>query len=355
MLIDVNCRTIKKIKLQRLFSFFTQRRDTKPIHIEEILWNNRPIEENSVLLWDLENIPFHRLEDIKRVAKFTPQELYIVSKQHLGDKLLQKIYREHFKVLNAHKGISDSKIISIMKLYKDKEHMILVSSDSDFAKEANNYLKKGRLQWIVVDNVKKGVIMHVNLASKNLTLSTLDYKPSKQSVSQKHYYKTMHRRAHRVPKRGKISLKKKSVFRNKIENQISLYINSYILKQTRLIKRVKKLYKKVRYHLKQFIPIRESQSIQVVNPNNPLEGKRDIYRRNFRGKRVRTGTLQFRKDGKSILSLYKNLLRKYEIPQFEKHVLFYEFEEIAIYIHFNVQEQEYYLNDFLRKSNEEII
>jgi len=42
---------------------------------KNILWMDKPIKEGSVLLWDLENIPFHRLEDIKQVAKYTPKEL----------------------------------------------------------------------------------------------------------------------------------------------------------------------------------------------------------------------------------------------------------------------------------------
>lgn len=344
--------------------FLKQLRVTEIIRAKNILWRDKPIMEGSVVIWDLENIPFHRLEDIKKIAKFTPQELYIVSKQHLGEKLLKKMHRENFKVLNAHKGISDSKIISIMKLYRDKENMILVSSDSDFAREANSYLKKGRLQWIVVDNVKRGVMMRVNLASKNLTLSSLAYKPSKQSAANRDYYKNTYKReaenkhpkrVHKPAKRGKILIKKRPPNIQKKDSQIRIYFEYYKGKMRRVIKRVKKLYKKAIYHFKELSPKEESKITKRVEVNNPVEGKRDIYRRNFRGKRVRAGTLQFRKDIESILYLYKNLSKKYKMPQFEKQILFYEFEEIDTYIHFNFKEQEYYLNDFPRKSYDDVI
>jgi len=162
-------------------SVFQKRRLTKSINKADILWNNKPIKEKSVLLWDLENIPFHRLEDIKSVVKYTLDELYIITKQTLGKKLLTKIHNESFKVLTEHKTISDTKIIAMLKLFQDRENMILISSDSDFAQEVNRYLKKHKLQWIVVENVKKAVVMRVNLASKNLTLRTIKYKKSKKS------------------------------------------------------------------------------------------------------------------------------------------------------------------------------
>jgi len=337
--------------------FFKEPRDTELIREKNILWKEKPIKEGSVLLWDLENIPFHRLEDIKQVAKYTPEELFIISKQHLGEKLLKKIHRENFKILNAHIGISDSKIIAIMKFYRDRENMMLISSDSDFAREATSYLKKGKLQWIVVDNVKKGVMMRVNLASKNLTLSSLAYKPSKQSASQKSYYKTAHKKALKGHDFDNLISNTKKRFAKiyKKDSQIKIYFDYYREEITRVLKRVKKLYKKVRYNLKQPYIKDESQTTVSVEINNPIEGKRDIYRRNSRGKRVRAGTLQFRKDRESVLLLYKNLLKKYEVPAFAKHIFFKDFEEIEIYIHFNTREQEYYINDFIRKSYDEII
>lgn len=328
--------------------FLEELKVTETIQADNILWNSKPLLEGSVLLWDLENIPFHRLEDIKKVAKYTPQDLYIVSKDSLGEKLLKKIHKEHFKVLNAHKGISDSKIISIMKLYGNRENLMLVSSDSDFAREANKYLKKGKLQWIVVENVKKRVLMKVNLASANLTLSTLAHKPSKSNkqVIKKNSHKQRHKR---------VGQNRDSAIVQKEVSQLSLYLDYSKEKVKRVIKRVKKLYRKARYHFRNFFPKEEIPAIENIEVNNPVEGKREIYRRNLKGKRVRAGTLQFREDKESILLLYKNLSTKYIMPPFKKRIFFYEFTEIENYIHFNVKEQEYYLNDFARKSYDEVI
>ena len=221
--------------------FLEKLRVIETIKADNILWNSKPLLKGSVLLWDLENIPFHRLEDIKKVAKYTPQNLYIVSKDPLGEKLLGKIHKEHFKVLNEHKGISDSKIISIMKLNGNRENLMLVSSDSDFAREANSYLKKGKLQWIVVENVKKRVLMKVNLASKNLTLSTIAHKPSKskRAATKKNSHKQSFKR---------VADNRDRTIAQQEMSQISLSFNYFKEKTKRVIKRVKKLYRKARYH-----------------------------------------------------------------------------------------------------------
>ena len=81
--------TIKKLSTL-LLNPFSSRRVLKPIKLENLLWNNKPIVEKSVLLWDLENIPFNRLSEIKRVAKYTPQDCYVITKQQLSQKLRQR-------------------------------------------------------------------------------------------------------------------------------------------------------------------------------------------------------------------------------------------------------------------------
>ncbi len=82
-------------KLSSIFSVFRARRVTAPIKEEEILWNNKAIKEKSVLLWDLENIPFYRLAEIKKIVKYTPDELYVVTKQKIGEKLKKRITNQH--------------------------------------------------------------------------------------------------------------------------------------------------------------------------------------------------------------------------------------------------------------------
>jgi len=58
----------------------------QPIEAERLLWNKKPLKENSVLLWDLENIGFNRLSEIKRVVKYTPEIAFIITTQKLSTK-----------------------------------------------------------------------------------------------------------------------------------------------------------------------------------------------------------------------------------------------------------------------------
>ena len=136
-------------------------------------WHGRKIKPRSVLVWDLENIPFKRLAEIKELIKYTPQDLYVITKQKLSTKTRAKIEKEQFKILDAHKTISDTKIISIMKLYRERPNIILISSDSDFVHEATKCMENSHLHWIMLDDVKKRILMKINLAHKNLTISTL--------------------------------------------------------------------------------------------------------------------------------------------------------------------------------------
>ncbi len=131
--------------MTNLFDFLSQHIFTKKYNLPKItndmyLWNNKPIREKSILLWDLENIGFNRLEDIKKLAKYTPEELYVITRQNISQKMRAFIEKKQFKILDAHKTISDDKIISIMKLYTSRPDMILISSDSDFVAEAQKYL-----------------------------------------------------------------------------------------------------------------------------------------------------------------------------------------------------------------------
>jgi predicted nuclease of predicted toxin-antitoxin system len=319
--------------LNYLTSVFTEQRATQLVRGEDMLWNSKSIKEQSVLLWDLENIPFYRLEDIKRVAKYTPSELYVITKQKLGEQLLTKITNQGFKVLNKHKDISDTKIISMMRLFKERENIMLVSSDSDFAKEVNRYTNSGKLQWVVVDNQKRGAIMRANLATSNLTISIIAHQASPNAKRVKHNKK----------------VKWQSVQKNSFQPQnfstLRVYIDYYRGRLLRYFKRVKKLYKKVRYYCCKNRKV--ARKIDVI-AENPVQGKRYIFRRNYKGKRVRAGSIQFNTGGEKILKLYKKLSNTYDMPHFEKLIRFYKFKKVEGFIHFNTNEEEYYLNDFAR-------
>jgi len=276
-------------------------------------------------LWDLENIPFSRLEEIKKVVKYTPDELFIISKQNLGKKLTRSIQTDHFKILNAHKSISDDKIISIMKLYKDRKNIILISSDTDFTKEVNRYIQENKLHWILIDSNKKGIMMRVNLASPNLTISTL--------------YKVKKKQKQVNSPRGK-----KNTIKVKFHHLLSKFKKLFIKKKTstQIAKEEKNLQKQ------------QEQELVVIVPNNPYRGKRSVFMRNpmkitrkhKKGKIERCGTLLFRGKDEKILTLYTNLLKIYEIPEFKKDTRFNEVSEVENLIYFDSFEREYYLNEF---------
>ena len=50
-----------------------------------MLWNNKPILKNSLLVWDVENISIKALSSIKHLAKFTPQKCFAISKVPLNE------------------------------------------------------------------------------------------------------------------------------------------------------------------------------------------------------------------------------------------------------------------------------
>jgi len=312
---------MKKI-LSQFLSAYEQKRDIQPIEKKKILWDNKPIKEKSVLLWDLENIPFHRLDDIKRTIKYTPDELYIITKQHLGIKLLTKIQKEGFQVLKDHKTISDDKIISMMKLFHHRENMVLISSDSDFAIEVNKYLKNNKLHWIVVENVKKAVVMRVNLASTNLTLSTIEHKRAQNS---------------HVPKNPRGFYKIKNEYDAKVYYKYSMgRIKEWLIKIKNSL---------VLISLQQKV---DNKNLTISNIETiQKEGTRAVYRRNYKGRRVICGKLFFY-DSRMKLILHKKLLHKYHMPNFKHSIEFKDFVQVENLIHFKQNENEYYLNEFKR-------
>ena len=310
-----------KKSILSLFSIFKTLRQTDTIKKTDILWNTKPLKENSVLLWDLENIPFHRLDDIKRVVKYTPDELYIITKQKLGKTLLKNIHQEGFKTLTSHKTISDDKIIAMMRLFKNRKNMILVSSDSDFAREANQYLKKHKLQWIVVENVKKAVVIKANLANTNLTLSVIESKKSKKSYVQN------------------------NVSNAKIKNKYNflVYYQYYRGKIRERLNRIKNLFSSIQLQQKN---LQEQSALSKVETVQKEEIK-SVYRQNYKGRKVVCGKLYFY-ESKIKLTLQKKLLHKYDIPNFKHSIEFKNMSEVKRLIHFNQNKNEYYLNKFER-------
>ena len=333
------------------------------IERERLLWNNKPEREDSVLLWDLENIAFHRLDEIKRVAKYTPQRCYVVTTQNLSDKKRAKIESEYFKILDAHETISDEKILSLMRLYRTKKDMILISSDSDFAKEANEYIKNNRLHWIVADHNKKRVTMFVKLDSPNLTLSSISVE--KNAANIKKNFSGVKR----------AFFKRNSLFKHKIKIDNHYIFRTYIYY---FLGRAKALFSKVIYSINLLFKHRqtdtgniEHKQIKIVknsrvrkrskkskhniaekfglhSNNNSGISYRYIFRLNQKSKMSICGKVQYNVNGEILLMLHQNLKKKYKMPSFEKVMRTFNKRQLNEYIKYEVQRDIYFLNDFKR-------
>lgn len=145
----------------------------KPLesNIDERLWHNKPLLKNSLLVWDVENISINCLDTIKRLAKFTPQKLYAISKKPFTDELETLLSKEGFILSPQY---ADAKIVHLIDTNHHGSHLILVSSDGDFVPVVKRFLEKHPVQWIMQDRNKKRICMNINLAHPNLTLSTID-------------------------------------------------------------------------------------------------------------------------------------------------------------------------------------
>lgn len=314
---------------------FTKRRITSHITESMYLWNNKPIKDKSVLLWDLENIPFSRLDDVKQIVKYTPQDLYVITRQKLSNNTRIKIEREHFRIFDEHKTISDDKILSIMKLYGSRPNMILISSDSDFAKEVNKYVKNNKLQWIVAERNKNAVIMRANIGNMNLTISPLPIRASLQSKSSTQQIKNQ-----------------KGTFYSpaNINNQYGIFQYFYYYrgvfsrKYQTLMDSLKKILTRIKKTAKSEEVQNAEQSI-VPECSNAY-----VYRFDFNSKKKVCGRIELNRFGQPVLILHRHLQSKYDMPKISRSIKFSNYESINKFIYYNSQANEYYLKKFDRLS-----
>ena len=159
--------------MQKFLNFMRYNDLFTKVDISKLLWNKKPMLPHSILVWDLENISYKNLKMIKEKVAYSPEKLYIVTRQKISEKNRLKMETEGFKILDLHRGISDDKIISVMDVYSMYSNMILISSDSDFVSVAKRYLKNSNLQWIMNDRNKKRILMKMNLTDKNLKITTI--------------------------------------------------------------------------------------------------------------------------------------------------------------------------------------
>lgn len=136
-------------------------------------WNNKPINKQTLLLWDLENISFSYFQRIKELVKFTPEKTYLFSKQNYSEKNRKIFNDNNMQLFNIYHEDADTKLLNVLKLHECYQSVILVSSDSDFVGAIKKYLKNHKVQWIMDDNNKKRICMKIKLDDKNLSLNVL--------------------------------------------------------------------------------------------------------------------------------------------------------------------------------------
>ena len=145
--------------------------------VTQITWGTGVLKDNSILLWDLENIPYKRFEKIKNHLRFATEKAYIITKLKINEKNYKAMKRSGFEVLDKHKTDSDTKIKNIYKILKDYDEFVFISSDSDFVDIGKKILsQKKKLTWIVSEDSKKRVMMKMNIADKNLRLVAISNK-----------------------------------------------------------------------------------------------------------------------------------------------------------------------------------
>lgn len=142
--------------------------------IKDATWGSGVYKAKTVLLWDLENIPYSNFAQVKKALKFAPERSFIITKQNIKNSKFASMQREGFEVLVAHKNDSDTKIKQVYNILKEYEEFVFISSDSDFVDITKKILsQRKKLTWIMQDANKKRILMKINLSDKNLKLLTL--------------------------------------------------------------------------------------------------------------------------------------------------------------------------------------
>jgi phage pi2 protein 07 len=142
--------------------------------IDRLTWGRGSLRPKTLLLWDLENVPFAYFEAIKKKLAFAPEKAFIITKQNLSEKTVRFMEQNGFEIFTKHKTDSDTKIKNIYKILNLYEEFVIVSSDSDFIPMGKQILaQRKKLTWIMRDIHKKRVLMKINLTSPTLRLVTL--------------------------------------------------------------------------------------------------------------------------------------------------------------------------------------
>lgn len=151
---------------------------------ESGLFDNKE-KEQSLLLWDLENIPRKRYKEVIKRLGFQPSKTFLTTRRELG--LFEQAFIEEQK-LNYQRALEDTNAdrtlidyATQMSLYFDR--FIFLSSDSDFANIIKILLQLGKkIDLFTIHGANYRILMYLPLNHDNLKIHSLDP-----------YFKTKHK------------------------------------------------------------------------------------------------------------------------------------------------------------------
>ena len=136
----------------------------KPLCVSTPVWENKPLLENSLLVWDSDNISVSALDMIQHLAKITPHKRYAISKKPLSKDNEARLLKEGFIILASYPHPTDATIVQLIDSYHHhSSYLIFISSDGDFIPVINRFLHTHPVQWMMQDCNKKRICMYINL------------------------------------------------------------------------------------------------------------------------------------------------------------------------------------------------
>ena len=182
---------------------------------------------NNILLWDIENISYKRLDEIEKKIDSQYDKKYIISKIQFNSVILKKLIEHNYIALSALKDADSSIINEIQKISNDGS-ITIISNDSDFVSSIKKSLKKHiKVKWIVEDNNKKRILMKSDLSFENLSFEILkNTKNISNNTKKLNNFKRYETNAEKAEKGKKLFFNSpKSKHSIKIQKEIEFYKN----------------------------------------------------------------------------------------------------------------------------------
>ena len=169
-------------KIKNLFRFFFKSK-TEPSGDGQL-----SLLCETLIIWDVENIPYSHFEYIEKFINFIPESVFIVSQQNLSKKEQDFFESKGFSCIVSNE-IADLKIIDMIKSNQERfNNLVLVSSDSDFTPIIKEMVNLRKNVFSVSNHyINKRLRMKLPLGKSNLKVYSYDpaVKTSKKNTAKK--------------------------------------------------------------------------------------------------------------------------------------------------------------------------